>query len=144
MPVRNCEAATAGLLSDGARKVDRYTAYNVPSSGRYIVLAVKAATERDSGDFHFWALNSDGTWSYKAGDTLSRNTFRNGTAIRDIESPEALGGYTDFCGYFEVRAWQPASRLIMIIAAGITESSLANEALMVSPQGRCRGCSRLW
>lgn len=45
-------------------------------------------------------LDDDKTWSYKAGDTLTRNTYRNGTPISDVE--QALGAYTDFCGYYEV------------------------------------------
>jgi hypothetical protein len=39
----------------------------------------------------------------QAGDTLSRNTFRNGTLIKDVEMPEARGSYTMFCGYFAVQ-----------------------------------------
>lgn len=49
-------------------------------------------------------LDAEGTWSYKAGDTLSRNTYRNGTAVRDIELAEARGAYTEWCGFFEVGA----------------------------------------
>jgi hypothetical protein len=30
---------------------------------------------------HFWRMDDDKTWSYKAGDTLSRNTYRNGTSL---------------------------------------------------------------
>lgn len=37
-------------------------------------------------------------WGSQAGDTLSRNTFRNGTVLRDIEAPDARGQYTSFCG----------------------------------------------
>jgi hypothetical protein len=49
-------------------------------------------------------LDADRTWSYKAGDTLSRNTYRNGTAVRDIERADARGSYTEWCGFFEVGA----------------------------------------
>ncbi|KIY97891.1 hypothetical protein MNEG_10070 [Monoraphidium neglectum] len=47
-------------------------------------------------------------WSWcdvapQAGDTLVRNTLRNGTKIRDIEKDAAARGiYTSFCGYFHV------------------------------------------
>lgn len=103
MPVQDCSAAAAGVLADGARAVDRATVLNVPTSGHYIALAVKPPSDpRDTGDYHFWRLDADNTWSYKAGDTLSRNTYRNGTALRDIEEPEARGQYTQFCGYYEV------------------------------------------
>lgn len=103
MPVRDCSAAVAGILSDGARSVDRNTVYTVPTLGSYIALAVKRPIDqRDTGDYHFWRLDADNTWSYKAGDTLSRNTYRNGTVLQDIELPEARGAYTQFCGYFEV------------------------------------------
>jgi hypothetical protein len=50
----------------------------------------------------FWRLDSDRSWSYKAGDTLSRNTYRNGTLVRNVERPDARGAYTAFCGFFEV------------------------------------------
>lgn len=49
-------------------------------------------------------LDSYGSWSYKAGDTLTRNTYRNGTEVRDIELAEPRGAYTEWCGYFEVGA----------------------------------------
>lgn len=104
MPVRDCSAAVAGVLADGARSVDRNTVYTVPTSGSYIALAVKPPSDaRDTGDYHFWRLDADNTWSYKAGDTLSRNTYRNGTLLQDIERADARGAYTQFCGYFEVR-----------------------------------------
>lgn len=104
LPVRNCAASAAGVLADGGRQVDRKTAYTVPTTGHYITLAVKPPSdEKDMGDYHFWRLDADGTWSYKAGDTLSRNTYRNGTVLRDIELSDARGAYTEFCGYFEVR-----------------------------------------
>lgn len=54
-------------------------------------------------------LEPDGTWAYKAGDTLSRNTLRNGTKVRDVESPVVRGGYTEFCGYFQV--WPETHKL---------------------------------
>ena len=39
----------------------------------------------------------------QAGDTLVRNTLRNGRPIRDIERDAAARGeYTTFCGYFHV------------------------------------------
>lgn len=105
LPVRNCAAAVAGVLADGGKPVDRQTVYTGSTTGHFIALAVKpAAGQRDTGDFHFWRLDGDHTWSYKAGDTLSRNTYRNGTRLHDIELPEARGHYTEFCGYFEVRA----------------------------------------
>lgn len=50
----------------------------------------------------FWRLDADGTWGYKAGDTLSRNTYRNGTRVRNVERPDARGAYTAWCGFFEV------------------------------------------
>jgi hypothetical protein len=104
LPVQSCAASAAGLLADGARQVDRKTVYTVPTTGHYIALAVKPPSdERDTGDYHFWRLDADGTWSYKAGDTLSRNTYRNGTALRDIEMADARGAYKELCGYYEVR-----------------------------------------
>jgi hypothetical protein len=75
-----------------------------PAEGHYIALAVKPPSEAgDSGDFHFWRLDSNGAWSYKAGDTLVRNTLRTGRLITDIEADAAARGvYTKFCGYFHV------------------------------------------
>lgn len=30
----------------------------------------------------------------QAGDTLARNTYRNGSALQDVEVPEARGAYS--------------------------------------------------
>lgn len=104
LPVKDCKAAVEGVVADGGKLVDRWTVYNKPTTdSHYMALAVKPAADAgDSGDFHFWKLDADKTWSYKAGDTLSRNSYRNGTLIRDIEAADARGAYTSFCGYFEV------------------------------------------
>ena len=86
--------------------VDRATVYGGPrpARGHYIALAVKPMGGNETaGDFHFWRLDANGAWSYKAGDTLVRNTLRSGRPIRDIERDgEARGEYTSFCGYFRV------------------------------------------
>jgi len=91
-----CEWAVRGATADGAVKVDRFTVYNNVSSGNYIALAVWPDV-----DFHFWRLDNGG-WSSKPGMFLPRNTYRNGTTITDVEHPEAMGPYTEFCGYFEI------------------------------------------
>ncbi|KAI8467855.1 MAG: hypothetical protein J3K34DRAFT_479949 [Monoraphidium minutum] len=105
MPVDSCERPRAGVLADGGKLVDSAVVYGgpPPEGGHYIALAVKPAKGSDTGDFHFWRLDTNGGWSYKAGDTLVRNTLRNGTYISNIESDElARGAYTEFCGYFFV------------------------------------------
>ncbi|KAI8471778.1 MAG: hypothetical protein J3K34DRAFT_227144 [Monoraphidium minutum] len=108
LPVNDCSKATAGVIADGGRPVDRDAVYNSggarPGGGHYIALAIKPASgPDDTGDFHFWRYDSNGAWSYKAGDTLVRNTLRNGSTIRDIENdPKARGIYSMFCGYFAV------------------------------------------
>lgn len=62
---------------DGGRMVDRWTVYNKPpvtiaDTFHYIAMAVKTSSgSGDTGDFHFWKWDhKDGSWSYKAGDTL--------------------------------------------------------------------------
>jgi hypothetical protein len=49
--------------------VDRDTVFVTaprPAQGHYIALAIKpASSPDDTGDFHFWRLDSNGAWSYK-------------------------------------------------------------------------------
>lgn len=54
-------------MADGGKLVDRWTVYNKPTTdSHYMALAVKPAADAgDSGDFHFWKLDADKTWSYK-------------------------------------------------------------------------------
>jgi hypothetical protein len=54
-------------VSDGGKLVDRWTVYNKPTTdSHYMALAVKpAADASDTGDFHFWKLDADKSWSYK-------------------------------------------------------------------------------
>jgi len=111
LPVRDCDAAVQGIVADGAVKVSREIVYNVRPTGHYIALAVKPSIyPGDTGDFHFWRLDADGAWAYKAGDTLSRRTYRNGTKVYDIERPEPRGAYVQWCGYFEV--WPETHKLV--------------------------------
>lgn len=106
LPVDNCTRAVDGVVADGGVVVSREDVYGKPrpSKGHYIALAIKPRSKDEaSGDFHFWRLDANGVWSYKAGDTLVRNTLRNGRAITDIEKDEAARGeYTRFCAYFHV------------------------------------------
>ena len=84
-----CEWAAKGILADGAVQVDRYTVYNVTPVGHYIALAIWPLE-----DFHFWRLDSDGSWANKPGIYMSRHTFQNGTKITDVEHPDARGPYS--------------------------------------------------
>eukprot|EP00879_Flechtneria_rotunda_P005992 GHRR01006301.1.p1 GENE.GHRR01006301.1~~GHRR01006301.1.p1 ORF type:complete len:341 (+),score=86.96 GHRR01006301.1:251-1273(+) len=103
LPVTDCTAAVQGVIADGGKLVDRQTVYTKEPKGHYIALAVKPSEGvSGTGDFHLWRLDSDKNWSYKAGDTLSRNTYRDGTPLTDVEVPAARGQYTHFCGYFDV------------------------------------------
>ena len=110
-PIDSCRDLVKGVVADGAVKVDRKTIYSKKPTGHYIAMAIMPSTDSytDSGDFHFWRLDKDGSWAYKGGQTLSRRTFRNGRKLTDIEKPEARGDYTQFCGYFEV--WPDTHKL---------------------------------
>jgi hypothetical protein len=56
-----------GVVADGGKLVDRWTVYNKQTTdSHFMALAVKpAADASDTGDFHFWKLDADKTWSYK-------------------------------------------------------------------------------
>jgi hypothetical protein len=103
-PIKSCNDAVRGVIADGAVQVDRKTVYSKQPTGHYIAMAIQPSTDfyMDSGDFHFWRLEKDGSWAYKGGQTLSRRTYRDGRKLADIERPNARGDYKHFCGYFEV------------------------------------------
>jgi hypothetical protein len=74
------------VLADGAKLVDRWTVYNKPTTdSHYMALAVKPqADASDTGDFHFWRLDADKTWSYKV---CYGFVCRPHTAIRAVNYP---------------------------------------------------------
>jgi hypothetical protein len=76
-----------GVLADGAKLVDRWTVYNKPTTdSHYMALAVKPqADESDTGDFHFWRLDADKTWSYKVRFTQQHTTCEH--VCRYMQSP---------------------------------------------------------
>lgn len=45
--------------------------------------------------FTLQRLDDSGHWSYKAGDTMARGSFRDGTPVTDVEEPRARGVYTE-------------------------------------------------
>lgn len=96
--------------------------------------------DRDTGDYHFWRLDADSTWSYKAGDTLSRNTYRNGTLLHDIELPDARGSYTQFCGYFEVSCRTSVTNRSRLLSNWQSWADTVVAFCMRGQQLRCKLC----
>lgn len=56
-------------------------------------------------DYHWYRLDSNGTWSHKPGGGYARNTDESGQIIYDPRYADR-GGYTEFCGFF--RIWSDA------------------------------------
>ena len=99
IPLDTCEWNVKAVLADGALPVNRETIYSKQPKGHYIALAVSPRED----DYHFWRLDSDGSWASKPGGYLPRRTYgSNNAKVTDVEDPAVRGQYTDFCGYFEV------------------------------------------
>ena len=96
----DCDWAVKGVIADGGVQVDRNTVYfKQPIEGHYIALAVWPEVE----DYHFWRLESSGSWAHKPGSWMPRRTYgSNNAVIADVEVPDVLGKYRKFCSYFEV------------------------------------------
>ena len=95
-----CEWYVNGLIADGAVQIDRDTVYSKAPNGHYVALAVSPGIRY--GDYHFWRLDSDGSWANKPGTYLPRRTYGDNAKITDVEDAAVRGRYKDFCGYFEV------------------------------------------
>jgi hypothetical protein len=103
-----CDYYVRGTKADGGKEVDRETVYSKPPTGFYVALGVRPGIRY--GDYHFWRLDSDGSWSNKPGIFMPRRTYGpNQTLVTDVEVAEQRGVYSVFCGYFEV--WPETHKL---------------------------------
>jgi hypothetical protein len=102
--IMSCDWYVRGLIADGGVQVDRDTVYSKAPKGHYVALASKPAPGPSyKADYHFWRLDSDGSWANKPGAYLPRRTYGEHNAkVTDVEDVAVRGRYTDFCGYFEV------------------------------------------
>ena len=97
----SCDFYVKGTIADGGKQVDRQTVYSKTPTGFYVALGVRPGIRY--GDYHFWRLDSDNSWSNKPGIFMPRRTYGpNQTLVIDVEVAEQRGVYSIFCGYFEV------------------------------------------
>jgi hypothetical protein len=83
--VTDCDQVAAGVIADGGVPVDRATVYGRPrpEAGHYIALAIKpSARKGDTGDYHFWRLDSNMQWSYKVRAARGGAGLRSGRWLR--------------------------------------------------------------
>ena len=66
-----------------------------------VALVIQPDTGAFDGDFHWYRLDRDGTWSHKPGRTTVRNVDNSGDVITDPRIADR-GPYTEFCGFFTV------------------------------------------
>jgi hypothetical protein len=98
-----CDWYKRGLIADGGVQVDRDTVYSKAPKGHYVALATEPPGLSYKADYHFWRLDSDGSWANKPGAHLPRRTYGDNNAkITDVEDVAVRGIYSEFCGYFEV------------------------------------------
>lgn len=93
------EIRQAAML-DGLEPIADYPADD-PAVGHYVALGYSSALR----DYHWWRLDSDGTWSHKPGQCPVMHTDASGGRIDDLNPPSGAGArgcYEVFAGYFYV------------------------------------------
>lgn len=89
----SCAAVHAAAIADGLQPVGDYPSWPLDfKKGLALVVA-------PGYDYHWYRLDSDGTWSHKPGQTFATNRDNAGNAIADPRTANR-GPYTDFCGFF--------------------------------------------
>lgn len=100
-----CDVVRKGIIADGGRLVSYKTVTTKPPRGtHYIAAGVTDATSPVGSDFHLWRLDSNRIWSWKAGFTFARNTYKDGRPVRDIRDKNIRKKHPVFCGFFDVNA----------------------------------------
>ena len=103
-----CKKAADRAVKDGLKKI----AWNVgdaiptpPANHNLVGLGAKAGPKGGGGDFHWWRLNGDGSWSHKRGKTKAKTTYTDGAsteqALTDPRQAAQRDGY-DLCGFMGV------------------------------------------
>lgn len=80
-----------------------------PAGYNLVALGSKPGTKgrnrRTDGDYHWWRLNGDGTWSHKRGQTAAKTTYTDANnmqqQITDPRNAAQLDGYV-LCGFMGV------------------------------------------
>jgi len=107
-----CEKATNRAVADGLRKLNWNPGDPIPTApgdSNLVALATfggRKGTRFLAGDFHWYRLNGDGTWSQKHGSDPATDKYVDGSNVehpftdpRDVNQRE---GYDHFCGFFLV------------------------------------------
>jgi hypothetical protein len=89
-----CQSVTAAAIRDGLVSVNDVS--EQPSEGHYVGLCIWPGF-----NFHWYRKDDSGYWSHKPGSTEVRDVDNSGHKITDPSLADR-GGYTDFCGYFQV------------------------------------------
>jgi len=106
-----CEKVRARARRDGLHNV-AWTPGNpipTPPAGENLVaLGAKAGRKRgnvDAGDYHWWRLNGDGSWSHKRGESRAKTTYKDNLGLQqpltDPRQAAQRDGYS-LCGFMSV------------------------------------------
>ncbi len=91
-----CAAVHAAALADGLQPISGYPNWPLDfKSGLALVVGHVGSIP----DYHWYRLDSDGTWSHKPGGTNATNRDNSGNIITDPRTANR-GGYVHFCGFY--------------------------------------------
>lgn len=91
-----CAAVRAAAIGDGLEPISDYPSWPLDfKKGVALVTGYVGSTP----DYHWYRLDSNGTWSHKPGGGTARNTDESGNTITDPRTANR-GGYANFCGFF--------------------------------------------
>ncbi len=91
-----CAAVRAAAIGDGLEPISDYPSWPLDfKKGVALVTGYVGSTP----DYHWYRLDSNGTWSHKPGGGTARNTDESGNPITDPRTANR-GGYANFCGFF--------------------------------------------
>ncbi|MHC4416671.1 MAG: hypothetical protein ACYS0G_15475 [Planctomycetota bacterium] len=79
---------------------------DLPDGENLVALGAKAGPKGGGGDYHWWRLNGDGSWSHKRGSTKAKPTYTDNQGQEQmLTDPRQAGqrdGY-DLCGFMSVK-----------------------------------------
>lgn len=91
-----CAAVRAAAIGDGLEPISDYPSWPLDFKKG---VALVTGYVGPYPDYHWYRLDSNGTWSHKPGGGTARNTDESGNTITDPRTANR-GGYTNFCGFF--------------------------------------------
>lgn len=93
-----CPAVRIAAIGDGLEPISDYPSW--PLDFKKGVALVTGHVD-GTPDYHWYRLDSNGTWSHKPGGGAARNTDESGNIITDPRTANRAG-YINFCGFFLV------------------------------------------